>query len=142
MKAFLVHAVDDGLHGDVAGQVPVVLRPLSPGIQVAEQAVEHHVQIGAVHIDPPPPVQSHQVLRPVKDPVAVGAHPGAAGVRLKGQAAEGHVQEPHIHIKFISRVGENLSADGDRVQLPQLAVPHRIDHSSNFLRLGRNFSCW
>ena len=97
--------VQDGLHRDVAGHVPQDRVPVTPVDLVAEHAVEHHVQVGAV--------EDHQVLQVLTPEVggvvenvhAVGADGGSVQIHLIAQPAQGQIQKAHGEIELVARGG-------------------------------------
>ena len=96
MYTFFVQPVYDGFHGNVAGQIPVLPRPLPPSIQMAEKTVEDHMEIRPVYINAASAVEYTQIIGIVVNSIPVSSHRSHGRIRLKGKAAEGNVQKMHI----------------------------------------------
>ncbi len=137
MDTFLVQPVHYGFHRDIAGQVPVTGVAPAPGVQMAEQAVKHHVKVNAIYINPAAAVQLKQRVRIISDHETVRPQRGHGRVRLVAQAAERQIQKTHIHIEFVPSGRENADTQFDRLQFLHLTVSDRIGHSCSFLPESR-----
>ena len=84
-NAFYIHVVQHGFHRNIAGQVPKFRFPFAARVHMAEQAVQHHVQICPVHMHAPPLVQIADVIWMIVDHKSICPHTTAARVCLKSK---------------------------------------------------------
>ena len=91
-------AVDNGLHCDVAGQIPKEGIPFSSQVKMPEQAVQDDVEIGPVDILPVFPVSSAEPSRMKVKPLPVCSNGADLPVHLEPQTGKRHVQVPHFQI--------------------------------------------
>ena len=101
-----------------------------PGEQVPEHTVEHDVQV-VPHIPAPLPlVHGQDVVRVVKQVLAVRGQGTWIGGQLK--LAEGQVQEPQVHQQGVPGQAQNILSQG--VRLAEFF--HIIFHKHNSSRKG------
>ena len=73
----------------------------SPRWKGAEEAVEHHVQVGAVELDHVVHVLPLQVGGVVEDVHPVGGDGGGVQVHLVAQTAQRQVEEAHGQVELV-----------------------------------------
>ena len=128
--ALQVEVLNGALHRDVASQVPAPTVDVGAGEQVPEHTVEHDVQV-VPHIPAPLPlVHGQDVVRVVKQVLAVRGQGTWIGGQLK--LAEGQVQEPQIHQQGVPGQAQNILSQG--VRLAEFF--HIIFHKHNSSRKG------
>ena len=96
-----LHGVQNGLHRNVTGHVPQRRVSVAPVEGVAEEAVEHHVQVGAVELDHVVHVLPLQVGGVVEDVHPVGGDGGGVQVHLITQTAQRQVEEAHGQVELV-----------------------------------------
>ena len=74
VDTFLIKSVNDRLHGNVAGQIPVIFSPFPSGIQMTEQAVEHHMEKCPVDMDSATLIHGKYPLRAIIDHKPIRSH--------------------------------------------------------------------
>ena len=128
--ALQVEVLNGALHRDVASQVPAPTVDVGAGEQVPEHTVEHDVQV-VPHIPAPLPlVHGQDVVRVVKQVLAVRGQGTWIGGQLK--LAEGQVQEPQVHQQGVPGQAQNILSQG--VRLAEFF--HMIFHKHNSSRKG------
>ena len=129
-SALQVEVLNGALHRDVASQVPAPTVDVGAGEQVPEHTVEHDVQV-VPHIPAPLPlVHGQDVVRVVKQVLAVRGQGTWIGGQLK--LAEGQVQEPQVHQQGVPGQAQNILSQG--VRLAEFF--HMIFHKHNSSRKG------
>ena len=108
VDTFLIKSVNDRLHGNVAGQIPVIFSPFPSGVQVTEQTVEHHMKKYPVDMDSATLIHGKYPLRTIIDHKPIRSHGWKGRICLKTKAAESQIQIVHIQIQFISGIGKDL----------------------------------
>ena len=74
VDTFLIKSVNDRLHGNVAGQIPVIFSPFPSGVQMTEQAVEHHMEKCPVDMDSATLIHGKYPLRAIIDHKPIRSH--------------------------------------------------------------------
>ena len=128
--ALQVEVLNGALHRDVASQVPAPTVDVGAGEQVPEHTVEHDVQVVPHILAPLPFVHGQDVVRVVKQVLAVRGQGTWIGGQLK--LAEGQVQEPQVHQQGVPGQAQNILSQG--VRLAEFF--HMIFHKHNSSRKG------
>ena len=121
---------DGTLHRDVTGQVPAPPVDVGAGEQMAEHAVEHDVQV-VPHVPAPLLlVHGQDVVRVVKQVLAVRGQGAGVGGQL--ELAEGQIQKPQVHQQGVTGQPQNILGQG--VRLAEFF--HMIFHKHNSSQKG------
>ena len=128
--ALQVEVLNGAFHRDVASQVPAPTVDVGAGEQVPEHTVEHDVQV-VPHIPAPLPlVHGQDVVRVVKQVLAVRGQGTWIGGQL--ELAEGQIQKPKVHQQGVPGQAQDILSQG--VRLAEFF--HMIFHKHNSSRKG------
>ena len=123
-KAGARQGVQDALRRGVAGEIPERRVPPAPLGQMAEQAVEHHVQLQAVHHRAAAQIAGREVGGVIIERLAVGRGADGDLVPRRGrEGADGPAQIGQGHAELRAARPQDLQADGGEVFV--------FHHSSN-----------
>ena len=128
--ALQVEVLNGAFHRDVASQVPAPTVDVGAGEQVPEHAVEHDMQV-VPHVPAPLLlVHGQDVVRVVKQVLAVRGQGTWIGGQL--ELAEGQIQKPKVHQQGVPGQAQDILSQG--VRLAEFF--HMIFHKHNSSRKG------
>ena len=128
-EAGVVQAVQDGLHRDVAAQVPQRPVPSLPLGEVAEETVEDGVEVGSAHQGPAALIPGGKPGAAVVEGLSIGGQGWGIEAGLRPEGAQGGVQKGQVEVELIPGGKEDFLAQS----LPFTAFCHGPPHRSKDL---------